>query len=142
MRFLRVVFLLASLLTLGEVSYARNPAQHDCVPFAEANKHLGTDACVRGTVLNVEDGSNGMMLLHFWKETKECAFTVVVFPADVKKVGDLRELEGRQIEIRGTIHDYNGRAEMALRRTQQLGESAFVVVPQVPTDYDVERQGH
>jgi hypothetical protein len=29
-----------------------------------------------------------------------------------------------------------------LRHTQQLGESAFVVVPAVPTDYDVERRGH
>jgi hypothetical protein len=66
---------------------------------------------------------------------------VVVFPGDLKKVGDIRELEGRQIEIKGTIQDYNGRAQMVLRHTGQLGESAFVVVPRVPTDYDVERRG-
>ena len=142
MGFFSRVFSLALLLTLFEFSQAKNLTKSDCVPFAEAGKHLGTDACVSGTVLNVEDGSNGMMLLHFCKNTRECPFTVVVFPADTKKVGDLRELEGRQIEIRGTIRDYNGRAEMVLRRAQQLGESAFVVFPQVPTDYDVERQGH
>jgi DNA/RNA endonuclease YhcR with UshA esterase domain len=67
---------------------------------------------------------------------------VVVFPADLKKMGDVRQLEGRQVEIKGTIQDYDGRAEIVLRHTQQLGEGAFLVVPPVPTDYDVERQGH
>jgi hypothetical protein len=136
------VFSLALLLTLFEFSQAKNLTKPDCVPFAEAGKHLRTDACVSGIVLNVEDASNGMMLIHFCKYTKECPFSVVVFPADTKKVGDLREPEGRQIEIRGTIRDYNSRAEMVLHRAQQLGESAFGVFPQVPTDYDVERQGH
>lgn len=142
MRFPSVALSLASLLTLGGVCHANNPSKHDCVPFAEASKYVGTDGCVSGTVLHVEDGSNGMTLLHFCKDAKDCPFTVVVFPADTRKVGDIRQLEGRQIEIRGTIKDYNGRAEIVLRHTQQLGESAFVVVPPVPTDYDVERQGH
>jgi hypothetical protein len=57
-------------------------------------------------------------------------------------MGDIGQLEGRQIEIRGTIEDYEGHAEIVLRRTQQLGESAYVVIPRVPTDYDVERVSH
>jgi len=67
---------------------------------------------------------------------------VIVFPDDLEKVGDIRQLEGRQIEIKGTIEDDDGRPGITLRRTQQLGESAFLVVPPVPTDYDVERPGH
>lgn len=57
-------------------------------------------------------------------------------------MGDIRQLEGKQIEIKGTIQDYDGRAEIVLRRTQQLGNGAFLVFPPVPTDYDVEHQGH
>jgi DNA/RNA endonuclease YhcR with UshA esterase domain len=57
-------------------------------------------------------------------------------------MGDVRQLEGRQIEIKGTIQDYDGRAEIILRRSQQLGEGAFLLFPTVPTDYDVERAGH
>src|SRR5208283_2530066 len=76
------------------------------------------------------------------QEAKACPFTVVVFPADLKKMGDVRQLEGRQIEIKGTVQDYDGRAEIILRRSQQLGEGAFLLFPQVPTDYDVERAGH
>jgi hypothetical protein len=57
-------------------------------------------------------------------------------------MGDIRQLEGKQIEIKGTIQDYRGHAEIVLRRTQQLGKGAFLVFPPVPTDCDVERQGH
>jgi hypothetical protein len=39
-----------------------------------------------------------------------CPFTVVVLPADIRKVRDIRQLEGRPIEIKGTIQDYDGRA--------------------------------
>ncbi len=57
-------------------------------------------------------------------------------------MGDVRQLEGRQIEIKGTIQDYDGRAEIVLRRSQQLGNAAFLLFPSVPADYDVERGGH
>jgi DNA/RNA endonuclease YhcR with UshA esterase domain len=66
---------------------------------------------------------------------------VVVFPADLKKMGDVRQLEGKQIEIKGTIQDHDGRSEIILRRSKQLGDGAFLLFPQVPTDYDVEHQG-
>ena len=77
----------------------------------------------------------------FCLDPKTCPFTVVVFPDDLEKVRDIQQLEGRMVEIKGTIQDHDGRAEIVLRHTQQLGESAFVVVPAVPTDYDVERRG-
>jgi DNA/RNA endonuclease YhcR with UshA esterase domain len=56
-------------------------------------------------------------------------------------MGDIEQLEGRQVEIKGTIQDHDGRAEIILRHTSQLGEGAFLVIPRVPTDYDVERRG-
>jgi len=142
MRYLAASLWLASLFMLSGICHASNPSKHDCVLIADAAKYVGTSSCVRGTVLQVEGGSNGLTFLDFCSETKDCPFRVVVFPADSGRVGDIRRLEGRQIEIKGTIEDHNGRAEIVLRRTQQLGESAFVVVPPVPTDYDVERQGH
>ena len=146
MRFLTLTFLLgsalAAVITMSGVCFAGNTSKPDCVSFAEARQHVGTTACVSGTVLHVEDGTNGVTFLNFCKDYQTCPFTVVVFPGDLKKVGDIRQLEGRQIEIKGTIEDYDGRAGITLRHTRQLGESAFVVVPPVPTDYDVERRGH
>ncbi len=146
MRFPILTFLagtvLASVIAMNGIAFARGASKHDCVFFAEASKHLGTTQCVRGTVLHVDDGSNGLTFLNFCKDAKACPFTVIVLPDDLRKVGDIRQLEGRQIEIKGTIEDHDGRAGITLRRSQQLGESAYVVVPAVPTEYDVERRGH
>ncbi|MGA2964885.1 MAG: hypothetical protein ABSD64_01655 [Terriglobales bacterium] len=121
---------------------ARNVSPSHCLSFTEAGKHVGTAQCVSGTVLHVENGGQGATFLNFCKDAKACPFTVVVFPGDLKKMGDIRQLEGRQVEINGTIQDYDGRAEIVLRRSQQLGQAAFLVHPEVPTDYDVERAGH
>jgi DNA/RNA endonuclease YhcR with UshA esterase domain len=141
MRLLTLTFFFITVVVLSGVCFARNSSPSNCVSFVEASKHVGTSACVSGTVLHVEDGRSGAKILNFCKD-KACPFTVVVFPADLKKMGDVRQLEGRQVEIKGTIRDYDGRAEIILRRSQQLGEGAFLLFPTVPTDYDVERPGH
>jgi hypothetical protein len=146
MRFPNLAFLagtvLASVLAMNSVGFARNPSKHDCVSFAEASQHVGTTQCVSGTVLHVDEGSNGLTFLNFCKDPQACPFTVIVLPDDLSKVGDIRQLEGRQIEIKGTIEDHDGRAGIILRHTQQLGESAYLVVPAIPAEYDVERRGH
>jgi hypothetical protein len=76
---------------------------------------------------------------------------VVVFQGDLRRVGDVRQLAGRTIEIKGTVEEYDGRAEIILRHPQQLGESASLLAPlpkdaalapTLPKEYDVERQGH
>jgi len=150
-RTVTLTFLLVIILATSRVCLARNHSESGCVPFAEANQHVGTNQCVSGTVLRVENGGKGVIYLNFCKnndnkddksENKSCPFAVVVFPADLKKMGDVRQLEGRQIEIKGTIQDYDGRAEIVLRRSQQLGDAAFLLFPSVPTTYDVERGGH
>jgi hypothetical protein len=148
--FLRVfalTFFLTTILVNSRVGYARNNSDAACVPFAEAARHTGPNQCVRGKVLHVENGGKGVTVLNFCQANSEdrnktCPFSVVVFPADLKKMGDVRQLEGRQIEIKGTIQDYDGRAEIVLRRSQQLGNAAFLLFPSVPTAYDVERAGH
>jgi DNA/RNA endonuclease YhcR with UshA esterase domain len=142
-RFLTLTFFLGAVLAQSVICFARDTSSSNCISFADATKHLGTTQCITGTVLHVEDGGKGVKFLNFCKDRKACPFTVVVFPADLKKMGDVRQLEGRQIEVKGTIQDYDGRAEIILRRTQQLlGNAAFLLFPKVPTDYDVERQGH
>jgi hypothetical protein len=142
MRFLSLIFLCGTVFLISAFCAPHTTFSSACVSFAEADKHLGPDQCVRGTVLRVENGGKGATFLSFCKESKGCPFTVIVFPADLKKMGDVHQLEGRQIEIKGTIQDHDGRSEIILRRSKQLGDGAFLLFPQVPTDYDVERQGH
>jgi hypothetical protein len=116
------------------------PARGQCVPFSDAQKHIGANRCVTGKVLHVKLGNGGVHFFDFCEDFRVCPFTVVVFPRDLKQVGDVRRLEGRQIEIEGKVKGYDGRAEIILRRPGQLrGEAGHI--PPLPKEYDVERQG-
>ena len=133
--------MLGTVLAISGVCSARNTSKLDCVSFAEARQHVGTNQCISGTVLHVENGSKGVTFLNFCKD-KTCPFTVVVFPADLKKMGAIRQLEGRQVEIKGTVQDYRRTRRDRLAPLPAAGRRRLSPVPRVPTDYDVERPGH
>jgi DNA/RNA endonuclease YhcR with UshA esterase domain len=142
---LGVIFVAVVLLSSGRASAA------DCISFAEARHHIGQTQCVRGTVFHVKEGQNGATFLDFCEDYEVCPFTVVLFASDLRKVGNVRQLKGRQVQIQGTIEEYDGRAEIILKKPEQLGETAALLtpfsrdatlVPSLPADYDVERAGH
>ena len=111
-----------------------------CLPIAEAGKHIGDTKCVTGKVLTVTESPNGAWFLNFCDDYRKCPFTVVAFARDLRDVGDVRTLAGKQVEIHGKIREYKGRAEIILRERRQLrGESAKL--PPVPKDYDASRHG-
>ena len=58
--------------------------------------------------------------------------------------------EGRAVQIRGRIEEYDGRAEIILKNQQQLADAASLLPPSAadaaldlpyPRDYDVENRG-
>lgn len=123
-------------------SSADDSSLQNCLTIAEAGKHVGKTNCVSGTVLHVEEGNNGVTFLDFCVDYRSCPFTVVVFRGDLKKVGDVRQLQGRVVAIKGRIEEYDERAEIILSRPQQLGGKGAAMLTALPKDYDVERQGH
>jgi len=143
--------LMKTTLAEAMILFAVQAFATNCVPFAEARQHVGKTQCIRGTVLHVQNGSDGVTFLDFCEDSDSCPFTVVVFPGDLKQVGDVRQLTGRSIEIKGTVEEYDGRSEIILRHPQQLGDAASLLpplpkdaylTPTPPGAYDVERQGH
>jgi hypothetical protein len=116
-------------------------AASDCLAIAEASHHVGETKCVTGKVLRVKVGVKGVHFLDFCEDQMACPFTVVVFPADLKDVGDVRRLTGHVIEIRGPVKLYDGRAEIILNRVSQVSGGA-TLIPPMPKNYDVEKQGH
>jgi hypothetical protein len=118
----------------------RAAASSSCLSIAEAGKHIGATRCVVGKVIRVKQGNRGVHFFDFCEDYRTCPFTVVVFSGDLKQIGGVRQLVGRQIEIDGEIKSYDGRAEIVLRRLGQLrGDAARI--PALPKDYDVERHG-
>jgi hypothetical protein len=125
------------LLLLFPLSFAGA----DCVPITEARQHIGEDKCVTGKVLRVKHGSRGVTLFDFCQDSMVCPFTVVVFAHDLKRIGDVNQLQNRVIEIHGPVKEYDGRAEIVLEQSRQLGGDGLRIPP-LPKNYDVEQKGH
>ncbi|MGH9547239.1 MAG: hypothetical protein ACRD23_18685 [Terriglobales bacterium] len=126
--------LLAAIALLGSFAWG------DCLPIAEARKHVGEIKCVTGTVVRVKPGARGVHFLDFCDDYRLCPFTVVIFARDLKSVGDVRQLQGRMIEIHGKVKEYDGRAEIILEEYRQLS-GAGARIPPLPKSYDVEKKG-
>ncbi len=116
-------------------------AASDCLPIGDAKQHVGETKCVTGKVLRVKAGARGVHFVDFCQDQMACPFTVVVFAADLKDVGDVRRLAGQVIEIHGPVKLYNGRAEIILTRVSQL-TAGSTLIPPLPKNYDVEKEGH
>jgi hypothetical protein len=113
----------------------------DCLPIEQASQHVGETKCVTGKVHRIAVGGKGVHFLDFCEDQMACPFTVVVFPYNLKDVGDVRRLEGRNIEIHGAVKLYDGKAEIILNRISQIAGGA-AMIPALPKNYDVEKQGH
>ena len=127
-----------ALLTLLIVSPILSAS--DCLPIHEARQHIGETKCVTGKVLKVQVGVKGVHFLDFCEDQMACPFVVVVFPSDLKDVGDVRRLEGRTIEIHGAVKLYDSRPEIILNRISQITGGA-AMIPRLPKNYDVENRG-
>ena len=78
-----------------------------CIPFDQAQKHIGETQCVTGKVIRVEAGADGVHYLDFCEDHRLCSFSAVIFPYDLKNVGDVRQLAGKNFEIRGELKSYD-----------------------------------
>ncbi|HEV2350706.1 MAG TPA: hypothetical protein VG028_12765 [Terriglobia bacterium] len=98
------------------------PATSGCVDFQQAASHVGATGCISGRLLRVFTSRGGNSFLDFCENYKDCPFTSVIFASDKNKFGDLGTLEGRQIEIQGSITSYQGRAEIIIHAPEQIHE--------------------
>ncbi len=129
------------LATIALVIFLATLAGAQCVPIEQAQKHIGEKECVTGKVVRVEAGNRGVHYLDFCEDYQVCPFSVVVFSYDLKNVGDVRQLAGRVVEIRGEIKEYDDRAEIILESRKQLG-GASASLPPMPKNFDVEQRGN
>jgi hypothetical protein len=133
-------FLPAGLGLVLLYAFLPNSCAADCIPFHEAGKHIGETKCVSGRIMRVEQGSKGVHYLDFCEDYHACPFTAVIFASDLKHIGDVRQLQGKTVEIHGDVKEYDGRAEIIVSESWQLGGSASRIPP-LPKNYDVEQRG-
>jgi DNA/RNA endonuclease YhcR with UshA esterase domain len=99
---------------------AGHPPDDKCVDIREAVSRVGTEGCVSGRVLRVFTSRAGNTFLDFCPDYRTCPFSSVIFASDRQNFGDLGILTGKDIEIRGLIRTYEGRAEIAIHDSQQI----------------------
>ena len=97
---------------------------------------------MRGRVVKVSASASGTHYLNFCENHQGCPFTVVVFAGNISKIGDVRSLEDREIEIDGLIKLYNGHPEIILAESDQLHGDAAAHIPPLPKKYDVTEHGN
>jgi hypothetical protein len=113
----------------------------ECLSVGQAADKIGSEACVDGRVLSVSPLPAGHFTLNFCENQKICGFSSVVFRSDLRDVGGVRQLEGKDIEIHGLIKEYGSQAEIIPKDVRQLrGKSARIPPP--PKAYDVSRHGN
>jgi hypothetical protein len=110
------------------------------LPFAEAGETRGRNQVHHGHSHQGQAGLAGVHFLDFCDDYRLWSIHVVIFPSDLKSVGDVRQLQGRMIEIHGKVKEYYGRAEIVLEEYRQLSGSG-ARIPPLPKNYDVEKKG-
>jgi hypothetical protein len=113
----------------------------DCITVDQAPEYIGKTKCVVGKVMKVGMSSAGSMFLDFCEDYRKCPFVVIVFQSNLKNVGDVRVLEGQDIEITGKIREWRDRAEIILKHSGQL-EGMAEKLPPIPKTYDADKRGN
>lgn len=90
------------------------------IDFKEASNHIGEYATVRGRVDNVFTSAKGNTFLNFCPNYKTCPFSATIFNSDSYKFANLKQYEGRIVEITGLIKTYQGRAEIIINDPSQI----------------------
>jgi len=114
----------SGFLTLAAVAQDKKPeesrkAPPQQIPAAEADKHYQETLIVTGKVAQVTIREK-LVYINLEKRFPETPFTGVIFARATNQFGNLKSLEGKQVEITGKIEEYRDKPQIVLNGTNQL----------------------
>jgi DNA/RNA endonuclease YhcR with UshA esterase domain len=95
------------------------PAAPLTVTAAEAKDHIGTNAVVTGTIVEVYKGSRTVNL-NFEKAYPKQPFSAVIFSERTNLFPEVDKLQGKTVELTGKISEYHDRPQIVITSTNQL----------------------
>jgi hypothetical protein len=118
-------------------------ANRVCHPVADAARYTGKDVCISAHIYDVAQLADGTRFLDACSpETSDadCHFTIASLPRDRRDAGDLSQLRGRDIQLRGVVHSVNDRSLIYLSDARQLhgGAEKFRPNPALLTGFAAE----
>ncbi|MFA5742478.1 MAG: hypothetical protein WC921_00580 [Candidatus Paceibacterota bacterium] len=110
----------SALIVREEGSSSAAAQGGSCVSYTDAGNFVGENKCVFGKVDNVYMSSGGTTFLDFCPDYKTCPFSAVIFKPDSFNFTDLKQYQGKTIEITGLVKTYQGRPEIILKDASQI----------------------
>lgn len=98
-------------------------ASKACYSAEEALSHQNKDVCITAHVYDVVELADGTRFLDVCRPEApdaECRFTVMSANKDRQEVGDLSQFRQQDIQIRGIVRPFGGRAEILLSNPRQF----------------------
>jgi len=112
-----VSFLLAAAQDTNAAASKASPPKR--ISAAEAEKHYDETVIVTGKVAQVSIRPR-LVYVNLDKKYPESPMYCVVFARATNQFGDLKKLEGQQVEIKGKIEKYQSKAQIILSSSNQL----------------------
>ncbi len=120
--------------------------KHACLQPEDALQHVNQDICITAHIYRVVDAVDGIHFLDVCSpETSDadCHFFILSVSSDEKSVRNPANLIGQTIQIRGTVHNIQGRAEIVLSSEEQLHDNKprFHPNPELVKSFSAEHSG-
>ena len=115
------LFGLSSFLAVAQDAKADAPptSSPKRISAAEAEQHYQEMVIVTGKVAQVSIRPK-LVYVNLDKKYPETPMYCVIFARATNQFGDLKKLEGKQVEIKGRIEEYQDKAQIILNSTNQL----------------------
>jgi DNA/RNA endonuclease YhcR with UshA esterase domain len=111
---------LASALSLTLIATA-TLAQTQVIAPADTQKYVGKSVTVEGPVSEVHHAASGKVtFIDMGGRYPNNTFAGVIFADDTSKFSDVDSLDGKTVDITGTIKLYQGRTEIILNDPAQI----------------------
>jgi hypothetical protein len=122
-------------LALALLAFALNVSADDTkspalakIGTGDVTHYLGKEMIVTGRVVQVSIRPN-IVFLNMDKPYPDSPFTLVIFPAATNQFGNLKAMRGASVEATGLITNFHERAEMVLKKANQLKVTSVAPTP-------------
>jgi len=86
----------------------------------DAAKHVGQEVVVQGKITQIVLSVNLTTHINFGGVYPNHAFTATIFKADQSLFPDIRNYDGKVVQVRGVVHLYKNKPEIVLTERAQI----------------------